>query len=332
MCIRDRDRLIKDFKVKASTGKIEISYREALTSASTINEETYSREVAGKLATATAHAEVMPLEHGDVPTSDPKHAQVIRLQDNNVLIINHPTLHRTGKPISDSPALPPTLALPTIIQALTTGTSAALARGPAHALPLHSTLIQLHFNPTTSLHPSSTPSAISSAARLAVTAATKAAAASSETALMEPVMLATIAVNEDTLGAVVHDLSSARGATVLSLDAEADAEADASTDAGATTVATSDARLSAAQLSRVYAPPDPYGDADASLGGAGGDGANVLRHIRARVPLKEMVGYLKHLRSLTGGRGTFVMSVDRYEKVGSQRLKAIVAEMRGGFV
>jgi len=338
-----RDRLIKDFKVKASTGKIEISYREALTSVSTITEETYSREVAGKLATATAHAEVMPLDDGNIPSSDAKHAQVIRLQDNNVLIIFHPTLHRSGKPISDAPALPATLPLPTIIQALTTGTSAALARGPNHALPLHSTVVQLHFDPTTSLHPSSTPSALSSAARLAVTAAAKAAAAASETALMEPVMLATIAVNEDALGAVVHDLSSARGATVLSLDAEADAEAEAETgahadsagssaDAGATAVATSEARLSAAQLSRVYAPPDPYGDADAALGGAGGDGANVLRHIRARVPLKEMVGYLKHLRSLTGGRGTFVMSVDRYEKVGSQRLKAIVAEMRGGFV
>ena len=34
----------------------------------------------------------------------------------------------------------------------------------------------------------------------------------------------------------------------------------------------------------------------------------------ARVPLKEMVGYLNQLRALTGGRGTFVMSVDGFEK------------------
>ena len=34
-----------------------------------------------------------------------------------------------------------------------------------------------------------------------------------------------------------------------------------------------------------------------------------------------MVGYLKYLRSLTGGRGTFVMSFDRFEKMSVQRQK-----------
>jgi elongation factor G len=38
-----------------------------------------------------------------------------------------------------------------------------------------------------------------------------------------------------------------------------------------------------------------------------------------------MVGYLKHLRSISGGRGTFVMSVDRFEKMSGQREKALLA-------
>ena len=55
------------------------------------------------------------------------------------------------------------------------------------------------------------------------------------------------------------------------------------------------------------------------------------RQIEARVPLKEMVGYLKHLRSLTQGRGTFVMSVDRFERMNAQRMKVAIGEMRGDF-
>ena len=55
-----------------------------------------------------------------------------------------------------------------------------------------------------------------------------------------------------------------------------------------------------------------------------------MRHITARVPLKEMVGYLKHLRSLTAGRGTFVMRVEGFERMNAQRQKVALAEMRGG--
>jgi elongation factor G len=57
-----------------------------------------------------------------------------------------------------------------------------------------------------------------------------------------------------------------------------------------------------------------------------------VRQIVARVPLKEMVGYLKHLRSLTGGRGTFTMVVDRFERMSGQRQKGVMNEMRGDYV
>ena len=56
--------------------------------------------------------------------------------------------------------------------------------------------------------------------------------------------------------------------------------------------------------------------------------ADSQRQIVARVPLKEMVGYLNHLRSLTGGRGTFVMTVDGFEKMGTQRQKEVLDAMR----
>jgi len=185
---------------------------------------------------------------------------------------------------------------------------------------MHSVHVHITLDPGLHLAPSSTAAALSSAARLAVGSALRTAAKDRGTVLMEPVMLASIAVTEDSLGAVVHDLSSSRGAQVLSLDGGGeDGE---------------DVGFSAAALARVYAPPDPFGERDAGSGGDGAaaQGQGQQRSIRARVPLKEMVGYLKHLRSLTGGRGTFVMGVDRFEKMSGQRMKAVLQEMKGGYV
>ncbi|MGG6496036.1 UNVERIFIED_CONTAM: hypothetical protein NY603_24270, partial [Bacteroidetes bacterium 56_B9] len=91
--------------------------------------------------------------------------------------------------------------------------------GPTHGYPLHSTIINLTFDPARHIFPNTTPSALSSAARLSTQSALKSSATSSETVMMEPVMLVTISVDEDSLGSVVHDISSARGGSVVSLGA-----------------------------------------------------------------------------------------------------------------
>jgi len=43
-----------------------------------------------------------------------------------------------------------------------------------------------------------------------------------------------------------------------------------------------------------------------------------LNHIRADVPLSEMFGYATRLRSLTQGRGTFVMLPKEYRPVSEE--------------
>ena len=201
-----------------------------------------------------------------------------------------------------------------VLQAFQNGASVAFARGPAHGYSVHSTQISITFDPAEHLFPTTTPAALSSATRLAVQKALKENSKLSETAMMEPVMLVTIAVDEDSLGSVVHDISSARGGSVVSLGSD-----DSSTSS----------ETSSVDVNRIYAPPDPFAgghaaaDIDAGTGGA--------KNIVARVPLKEMVGYLKHLRSLTGGRGTFTMVVDRFERMSGQRQKAVLNEMRGDY-
>jgi len=304
-----RDRLISDFKAKARIGSIEIGYREALTSASTEVTQTYDRDVSGKSSKASCTASVQPSFEGDELDSD--RGQILKLHDNNVLVVSTPTLQPDGTAVTpEQPALPSHLGMHTVIEALQNGASAALARGPTHDYPMHSTAINITFDPAQHIFANTTPTALSSAARLAVQNALQDSGRISETVLMEPVMYVTISADDHSVGGVVHDISSARGGSVVSMGSK------------------DDDSTSSIDPSRIYAPPDPFAGGDSSSEVAVSNG-NSVRQIVARVPLKEMVGYLRHLRSLTAGRGTFTMVVDRFEKMSAQRQRLVVSEVRG---
>lgn len=156
--------------------------------------------------------------------------------------------------------------------------------------------------------------------------------------MMEPLMLVRIAVDEESLGAVVHDLSSARGGAVVALGSNSspEEEGEEEEESGVGSAEQEEEERFAVDVARIYAPPDPFagGHEISSSGGArgvaGGDEAGT-KQILARVPLKEMVGYLKHLRSLTAGRGTFTMVVDRFERMSGQRQRGVLSEMRGDY-
>ncbi|KAK3718159.1 Ribosome-releasing factor 2, mitochondrial [Vermiconidia calcicola] len=309
-----RDRLVNDLKAKARIGNIEIGYREAITTASTEVTETFDRDVGGKSSKAGCTALVSP-STGEEQGTTSTQAHTSSMTDDNRLIVSTPSLHVDGSSVdAEQPGLPSHLPLQAVLQALQNGVSAALARGPTHGYAVHSTEIKVIFDPSKDIYPNTTSAALSSAARLAVQRALKDSATASETLMMEPVMLVTISVDEDSMGSVVHDISSARGGNVVSLGTEDDSSA---------------AERSAINVSRIYAPPDPFAGGHAAAEASSGGSA--LRQVVARVPLKEMVGYLKHLRSLTGGRGTFTMAVDRFERMSTQRQRAVSNEMRGDY-
>lgn len=327
-----RDRLINDFKAKASIGKIQIGYREAVLGQSARCTEHLDREVAGKQARATCTAIVFPNEETPSVPVEPDNGNFhsITLSDSNRLSVRHPTLTPSGDPITpDHPPLPPQLPLSTVVTAFQTGVSAALASGPQHTFAVHSTHVEIDFDPATHVFSDTTPAALSSVARLAVKAALKSAAQEGGIVLMEPVMLATISVNESDLGSVVHDITSARGGQIVSLDGGEESAAEAGVTSTHSSVQSQD-ELLVVDPRRIYAPPDPFEASQTDSGYAAS--VDRQRQIIARVPLKEMVGYLKHLRSLTGGRGTFVMTVDSFERMGSQRQKQVLNEMRGDYV
>ncbi|KAF2819455.1 mitochondrial translation elongation factor-like protein G [Ophiobolus disseminans] len=316
-----RDRLLNDFKAKARIGKIEIGYREAITTSTDAHTHNLDKPIAGKAAKACITASIEPIDDSAIvpgiqkPTlaEDSSFETKFDFPDNNTLHISHPNVSRHDS-ASHKSHIPPHLSLPGILSSIQAGTSAALARGPTNGFPVANTRVTIELDAQTNLFPETTPTAISMATRAAVQYTLKQACDAAPAVLMEPVMLVTVYVNESSLGAVVQDLSSARGGQVLSLDS---ADAPSSSSSSETEL-----RI---DPNRIYTPPDPFasGTGDMSSGLA-----DSQRQIVARVPLKEMVGYLNHLRALTGGRGTFVMGVDGFEKMGSQRMKEVVERMR----
>ena len=322
-----RDRLVQDFKAKASMGRIEIGYRECLLIPSSLETVTFERDTAGRKGKAGCMAFATPFTGDeDAVATVATDTNCSTYQDGNRVTVS--VIGPTGSAnASESPStlLPPHLPLTTAYTALANGAFAALARGPQHTYAMYNTHVSITFDPTLHLFGTeTTPAALASAARLATQAALKGAAAQGGTALMEPVMNAIISIDEASLGPVVHDLSSSRGGHIISLD---DADViDASTHGKKTRE-----DLPLIDIRKVYAPPDPFAASSVAGGEDLGMASNSSRQrsITARVPLKEMVGYLKHLRSLTGGRGTFVMSVDRFERMAGQREKALLKELTG---
>jgi elongation factor G len=311
-----RDRLINDFKAKARIGKIDINYREAIEASSKQPFEcALDREVGGKHSHAHSLASVSPVVSEDSRHAD--NAQEVGLPDNNRLTILHPTLTLDGRPIQgENEPFPPQLTFSMVIAALKSGVTAALARGPTYGFPVHSTHVTLHLSPEDQIFADTSAVALSVATREAVQGALHTTKQEATFAMMEPVMLVTISVSESDLGAVVHDLSSARGGQIISLDDDDNSSTNSSDQNDGLVINTS----------LIYTPPDPY---SSEVGDELARTSTRQRQITARVPLREMVGYLRHLRSLTGGRGTFVMQVDRFEKVGGQRLQVILKEVRG---
>lgn len=350
-----RDRLLNDLKAKASMGRIEIGYREAPLGTSAPVTKIFDKEIAGRKGKAGCTAVVEPWDpYTDDASPDNNDILSITTHENNQIIITTPNLQveTNKKGIEESPLLPAGLDIPTFRATLQNGVFAALARGPQFTFPMHSTRVTLTFDAAEDLYGTDTAaSALSSAARLSTTAALRTllpppsspqsapgTSPTPGTALMEPLMNVIISVDESSLGSVVHDISSSRGGHIISLDEDLTLP---TTDlASSPTSSYSPPQqppedLPPIDTSKVYAPRDPFETTSIGGGSIGNTdpvsgSANRPRTIAAKVPLKEMVGYLKHLRSLTAGRGTFVMSVDRFERMSAPRQKAVLVELRGG--
>lgn len=297
-----RDRLVNDLKAKAEMGRILISYRETVPSgpASEYIYKVFDKEIAGKRATAACAASIEAMDF-----ISEEEANV----DGNIVDVifeSSATDPDTGQ--TTEVRMPKWIDEAALQETIIGGAAAALGRGPALGFPVRNTRVQIKVDLAQDIFgQESTLAAFASAARLATTAALREAAAG-ENVLMEPVMNVVVTCDQKHIGQVVADISGARGGHVLELG-------------GLDIEAGEDSQI---DLSKVYAP-----GVKMSAAGTRDEGSR-KRTVRARVPLKEMVGYLKHLRSFTAGRGTFVMELEGWEKMNGNRVKDVVQEVRGG--
>ena len=336
-----RDRLVNDFKAKANMSNIQIAYRESILTTSDPETYTFDRETAGRRGKAGCTVTVSPLSDSPSSTNEPLDPYTnISAPDGN-LIITSIRASSTGSPSNPNETLEPWdedlpshLSIHTIHSALELGVHAALSRGINHGFPLTNTHISITIDPRTQIFGTdSTLSSLSSAARLATQVALVKSAQKSPngSALMELMMNVRISCGGASFGRVVKDISSARGGQIISVD---------DTAASSDTNNNNDKNLPTIDLSRVYAPPDPFSSATGAETVAGSqesdstpldtaEGGAETRTIVAKIPLQQMIGYLKHLRSLTGGRGTFVMRPDRFERVVGMRERELRRKLRG---
>lgn len=287
-----KDRLVNDLKAKVEVGKIMVSYKETITEP--------SKEVT-QSATAAAQSEELG------PSSASVSLLIEPVFEDAPTGADHVT--RDNIYVSYPSDMPEHLLIPhkDITRAVKRGVVPGIARGGLKAhLPLHS----LHVKVQDISIPQdvANPVAVSIAVRLAVEEALESVPAQSY-GVMEPIMDVKVLVTEEDVGIVVNDLSSNRRGSIVSLrDSDEDSQG-VLDDINYKDLA-----------STVYTPPDftmymsKHGDRARSS-------QNV---VRAQVPLQQMVGYLNYLRSLTKGRGTFVMDFDSYQRVSAERESEIL--------
>ncbi|EPS44573.1 hypothetical protein H072_1431 [Dactylellina haptotyla CBS 200.50] len=321
-----RNRLVSDLKAKCTMGHIRIGYREVVIGSTTVR-EVYEREILGKKSYAgvTATIEALPSHEGGEPLQDPLGVLAKTTVGGNEIIIAVNTTQELEDPTVKIPGYIDTEAL---LDSLTNGAIAALSRGPMN-YEMHSTQVVLTLDPTDfKSSVESTPNAFLVAARMAV----EKAISSCGTGLMEPFMNVVISCEEGDVGNVVADITSgAGGGSVLALDDEGEVSVATSGGSGSSAYNTSTSSSSSEvvdlepiDVSRVYAPPQSY--KQKNVGGDEFEGSHVrTKLVRCRVPLAKMTGYVKHLKSMTKGRGTFVMSMDRFERMSDVRVRNAMA-------
>ncbi|ODQ66352.1 ribosome-releasing factor 2, mitochondrial [Nadsonia fulvescens var. elongata DSM 6958] len=307
------DRLINSLKAKVEMGKIMITYKETIQATTATIENSYKMTESVVDGEAPPSGRVKLLIEPLYPDIPETYAGAHLLDnENNYLTIDSTIAHQRHLIISNED----------IHHAFITGIIPALASGGKIAnLPLR----DLHFRVLEWEIPEDVTStlAISTATRLAAREALDTLAkpgdingATKAYALLEPVMSVKITINEEDLGTVVQDVSGTRRGNIASLDEEY----------GTTGVGLNGKEeINYKDLAeRTYVPLDMT----MYMSKHNVRNNNSRQHVvRASVPLKEMVGYLKSLRSMTQGRGTFAMEFEKWERVSVDRLPGIIAEL-----
>lgn len=303
---------LKKHNIDALFGNIQVDYKECILSPTNPEYYLLDRPVAGKPGKAASTATIEPrdaevqrpgetwkervarLGHPEITGEDDfYHSSTER--DGNVINVN--ILH----PADD----PKKFDIGVVCHHLQNGAIGALYRGPRKSYPLYNCSIEIVLDCHKDFFGLASPSHYQQVGFHAVRNALKNAQERAQVGLMEPVMKVEIICPEAVAAQVRHDLASRHGGQVLEtqdLNEGASGEGEI-------------------VLDEVYAPPDPY-ESVSSLRGNKKGSTRTLK-LKAKVPLRDMLNYDQHLRSLTEGRHSIQMELDTFERVTANREKLL---------
>ncbi|CUM53400.1 Ribosome-releasing factor 2, mitochondrial [Debaryomyces fabryi] len=303
-----KERLVKDMKANARLRDVAVSYKE------TLAKPNYQLVMQTTGDNGCVSVEIS-MDSFEGPAEESSFAEedgaIVLEHENNIIILEPAATPDYMQAAIDERRWKSEHSLEDLQESLVHGCITALQLGgPVFGFALHSTVIRIknwHF-PVDSKDYNS--SSLLDVSRRAVTKNIKDLGESDKDlfSLLEPIMRTKVYINSDSLGEVVHDLTHRCQATITSIDDESE---------------NMDALNWANEESeRVYVPPDYTMKNSNNL-------QVELRNkkvIIAETPLREMIGYLSRLRSITQGRGVFDMSYLGMKRVIKSRLASISNE------
>lgn len=301
---------LKKYNIDALFGNIQVDYKECINSLTQPEQHVLDRPVAGKPGKAACTVTLEPIDaevqrpgeswqerlarigHGYITDENEFYHSVIE-RDGNVINVN--ILH----PVDD----PKNFDIEIVCHNLQNGAIAAMYRGPRKGYPLYNSNIEIVVDCEKDFFGLASPGHYQQVGFHAIRNALKNAQDREAVGLMEPVMKVEIICPETVAAQVRHDLASRHGGQVLETEDLNDGAA-------------AEGEII---LDEVYAPPDPY-ESVSSLR-ANKKGSTRTLKLKAKVPLKDMLNYDQHLRSMTEGRHSIQMELDTFARVVANREK-----------
>ncbi|CAK9435576.1 uncharacterized protein LODBEIA_P03030 [Lodderomyces beijingensis] len=296
-----RDRLINDMKAKANLRDVAVAFKESFTGKKKGLGSYEDENIKIKLS----------MEHVEnCRDYEICEGAIIYEDENNVIIIDKTAASdavRTA--LSDRRWKCPN-SMEELEEAIVSGCLTSFqVGGPILGMNLNSTLVRIeHWDAPVDKNEELIPS-LMNAARQAIQETKK---NESDFGVLEPIMNTKVHVDSADLGEVSHDLSSRCQAVIVSVEDESLHNIEA-------------ANWANDEAEKVYLPPDYT----MSKTAASKDIAN-KKVITAETPLKEMIGYLSKLRSITQGRATFDMTYTGMRRVTSSRLESLINSHTSG--
>lgn len=301
-----RDRLVNDMKAKVKLRDIAVSYKETLT-----RSNYQSTKVVDEEHNVMIEINLDSFE-GDAFESDfaEEEGSEILDQDNNIIIFEPDSTPQYMYDAIDERRWKCEYSLGQLQDTIAQGLQIGLQMGgPLMGFALHSMVIRIKKwdYPIEDKSSSGQVSKLLDISRRSVVMALNELSSDNFT-LLEPIMQTKVYINADKLGDVSHDLSQRCHANIVAIE-----------DEGAENVDLVNWAMD--ESNRIYLPED-YTMKQTSSNDQ--PQLKSKKIIVAETPLREMIGYLNKLRSITKGRSTFDMTYMGMRRANKSRVNTIL--------